>query len=67
MKNLWIGAAIALLMFGTVPLAELAGRHNSETKAGTAGQTIADGIGSVVTNLVETHKRMSVAISDAAK
>jgi len=58
--NLLIGGAIALLVFATVPLAKLAGRHGG---AAAAGQSIANGVGAAVTGLVETHTRMSVTLS----
>jgi hypothetical protein len=66
-KELVVGAAIALLVFATVPLAQVAGRHRSAGATGAAGQTIADRIGGVVTGVVETHTRVSVALSHAGR
>lgn len=66
-RNIVVGAAIALLMFATVPLAQVAGRHGGAKATAETGHAIADRIGSVVTGLIETHKRMSVALSEAAK
>ena len=63
-KEIVVGAAIALLVFATVPLAQMAGMHHT---AVAAGHAIADGIGGVVTSVVETHTRMSVALSRAAR
>ncbi len=66
-RNIVVGAIIALLVFATVPLAQVAGRHGGATATVEAGHAVADRIGSVVTNLVETHTRMSVALSEAAR
>ncbi len=66
-RNVLVGAIIAVLVFATVPLAQVAGRHGAAAATAEAGHAVADRIGSVVTNLVETHKRMSVALSKAAR
>jgi len=63
-REIVVGAVIALLVFATVPLAQMAGRPGT---AAAAGHAIADGIGAVVTNVVEAHTRMSVALSKAAR
>ena len=63
-RNLIVGGAIAVLMFATVPLAQVAGRHGG---AARAGRSIAGGVGSLVTYFVETNTRMSVALSAATR
>jgi len=66
-KELVVGAVIALLVFATVPLAQAASRHDAAAAVSVAGHTIADSIGGVVTSVIETHTRMSVALSRAAR
>lgn len=66
-RNVAVGAVIALVMFATVPLAQVAGRHARARATGDVAHTVADRVGSLVTNLVETHTRMSVALSELGR
>ena len=67
-KNVVVGGAIALVVFGTVPLAQVAGRHAVHAQApGTAPHPVVDRIGAGVTNFVAIHTQMSVALAAAGK
>ena len=66
-RSVAVGAVIAVVMFATVPLAQVAGRHARTGATGDVAHAIADRVGSLVTNLVETHTRMSVALSEVGR
>jgi hypothetical protein len=65
-RNLLLAGLIALVVFATVPLAQYVAQQREATTPATIGPAVLESVGSAVTNLVVTHTRMSVAISDAA-
>ncbi len=68
-RSVLVGSVIALLIFATVPLAQVAARRSAtpHPAAAKSSHAVVDRIGAGVTNFVDMHTRVSVALSKAAR
>jgi len=69
-RSVVIGGAIALLVFGTVPLAQVAARRAAAPHAAASGTTahpLGDRIGAGLTSFVAMHTAVSVALSATSR
>jgi hypothetical protein len=67
-RSVVVGSAMAVMIFGTVPLAQLAARHAAHAgQAATAAHPVVDRIGAGVTNFVASHTHISVALAAATR
>ena len=66
-KSIVVGSVIALVVFGTVPAAQVLARHGATSPKAATTHPLAERIGAGVTSFVQTNTAMSVALSAASR